>query len=476
LENVVDYLVVAAYFVGILAAGYVGLRMSRTTEDFLVAGRRLGPFMYIGAISAVVLGGAATIGGVALGYQYGISGAWLVISLAAGIIAIGLFFSTRLSRLGVYTVAETVGLRYGLSSRRLSALIVAFYALTVGVGQVIAIGTIFNVLLGLSPTVSILIGWSVIMVYCVAGGMWSITLTDVVQFCIMTVGIFFVLLPLAILRAGGFSGMAEELPASYFSPVAIGGATIFAYFLLFFFGFMIDQGNWQRVFTARSEKVAFWGCIASGVYCLLYGLAGALIGAAARVLLPNLANADNAFAEVAQAVLPTGLLGLVMAAALAAVMSTASGLFIGSSTVLVNDLYDTVVQGRRNNVRNNRIALVLVGVVALVLSFLLDSVVGAVTVAADLLAAALFVPVVGALFWKRATKAGALASMVVSSVVVVVFMFVSGLYANEPVIYGLLASLVVFVGVSLLTPRTSREDLTAWERRMEERPAVVEEA
>jgi solute:Na+ symporter, SSS family len=92
--------------------------------------------------------------------------------------------------------------------------------------------------------------------------------------------------------------------------------------------------------------------------------------------------------------------------------------------------------------------------------------VGAMTVAYDLLTGALFVPIVGALFWRRATAAGALVSMVVSSVVVVVFMAVDGLFANTPIIYGMVVSLVVFVAVSLLTPRPSEERTRAWERRL----------
>ncbi len=84
----------------------------------------------------------------------------------------------------------------------------------------------------------------------------------------------------------------------------------------------------------------------------------------------------------------------------------------------------------------------------------------------DLLSGALFVPIVGALFWRRATAAGALASMAAGSVVVVTFMVLDGLFANTPIIWGMLASLVVFVVVSLLTPRPSEERMRMWERRL----------
>jgi solute:Na+ symporter, SSS family len=465
-NQLIDYVVIALYFAVMIGAGYWGLRRARSADDYLVAGRRLGPFMYIGCLGAVVLGGASTIGGVALGYDNGISGMWLVFWIGMGVIALGILMSTRLSRLGVYTVSEMLQNRYGSASRLISAIIIAVYALMIAVTSTIAIGTVFNVVLGLSPTVAILVAGGIVVAYSVAGGMWSITLTDIIQFCIMTVGIFFLLLPLSISAAGGFSGMSEALPGSYFSLTAIGWQTIFTYFLLFFFGLMIGQDIWQRVFTARSPEIARWGSVAAGVYCLLYALAGALVGTAARVILPDI-QSDNAFARIATEALPAGITGLVLAAALAAVMSTASAGLLASSTILANDVYaGFIARGDHNKVLVSRATTLLVGIVVLVISLIVSDVVGALTVAYDLLSGALFVPIVGALFWRRATAAGAVASMAAGSVVVVVFMVVDGLFANTPIIWGMLASLVVFVVVSLLTPRPSEERMRTWERRL----------
>jgi SSS family solute:Na+ symporter len=464
--NVLDYVIIALYFAVMIGAGYWGLRRARSAEDYLVAGRRLGPFMYIGCLSAVVLGGASTIGGVALGYENGISGMWLVFWIGMGVIALGILMSTRLSRLGVYTVSEMLENRYGSASRLISAIIIAAYALMIAVTSTIAIGTVFNVVLGLSPILAILVAGGIVVAYSVAGGMWSITLTDIIQFCIMTVGIFFLLLPIAVARAGGFSGLQEALPGSYFSLTAIGWQTIFTYFLLFFFGLMIGQDIWQRVFTGRSPEIARWGSVAAGVYCLFYALAGALVGTAARVILPDI-QADNAFARIATEALPVGITGLVLAAALAAVMSTASAGLLASSTVLANDVYaGFVVRGDHNRVLASRVTTLLVGVAVLVTAIAVNDVVGALTVAYDLLTGALFVPIVGALFWRRATAAGALASMVAGSIVVVVFMVLDGLFANTPIIWGTLASFVVFVVVSLLTPKPSEERMRIWERRL----------
>jgi SSS family solute:Na+ symporter len=450
----VDYAVVIIYFAVMLGAAYWGYQRAKTADDYLVAGRRLGHPMFIGTLSAVVLGGASTIGTVSLGYQYGLSGAALVIMIGLGLIGLGVLLAGRLAKAGVYTVPELMAKRYGISAKLVSAAIMAAYALMIATTSTIASGTVFNSLLGVSTTVAILIAGGVVVLYCVTGGMWSLTLTDIVQFAVMTLGIFGLLLPFAVSEAGGFSGMSDTLPSSYFDPTAIGWNTIFTYFLLFFFGLMIGQDIWQRIFTGRDEKVMRTGTIVAGVYCIFYGIVGALIGAAAKVVLPNLSNPDEAFAQVTEAVLPTGLTGLVLAAALAAIMSTASAALLATSTILANDLL-SLVRPVKNALVATRVTTLFVGAAVVGVSLIVNDVVGALTVAYDLLTGALFVPIVLGLLWSRGTARAAVASMAVSSVVVVVLLLTSGLYSNDPIIYGLLSSLVVYVGVSLASaPRT----------------------
>lgn len=461
-----DLFVMGAYFICILVLGYLGLRLNRGDEDFLVAGRRLGPFMFVSSMSTTVLGGISTIGGASLGYQYGISGSVIVFMYSLAIIIMGLVFSGRLSRLGVYTLSETLGLRYGVSSKRISAITSTFYLIMVAVSQLLAMGTIFHTLFGLSPMVSILLGWAIIMLYSGAGGMLALTFTDVLMFCVMTIGVLFVLVPMGLSSVGGLSSLQNVLPATFFSPVGIGMSTIIAYFFIFTFGLLVDQSLWQRTFTARSEKVGRWGSVTAGIYCMIYGVGASLVGAIAKAKLPNLANADNAFAEIAGQILPSGLLGLVFAAALAAIMSTASAMFIGASTTITNDLYDDFARKSYNKIKMNRIFLVLVGIVVLIVTFNATSVVGAVTIAGNILVSSIFFPIVGAIFWNRATTPGALSAIIIGSIVTITLMFTHGLYANEPVIYGILTNFIVFVVGSLLTPPQSKEQMEAWNRKL----------
>ena len=149
-------------------------------------------------MAAIVLGGASTIGGVGLGYQYGISGMWLVVAIGVGILALSLLFAGQIQRLRVYTVSQMLELRYGPGSRVLSGLIMWGYTLMLSVTSTIAYATIFGALFNIGKVPAIILGGSVVIIYSTLGGMWSITLTDFVQFIIKTVGIFFILLPIAV--------------------------------------------------------------------------------------------------------------------------------------------------------------------------------------------------------------------------------------------------------------------------------------
>ncbi|WP_328452211.1 sodium:solute symporter [Streptomyces sp. NBC_00386] len=477
----VDYTVIVVYLAGMLAMGWWGMRRAKSKSDFLVAGRRLGPVMYSGTMAAIVLGGASTIGGVGLGYQYGLSGAWMVFTIGLGLLALSVFFSARIARLKVYTVSEMLDLRYGGRAGVISGVVMWAYTLMLAVTSTIAYATIFDVLFDMNRTLAIVLGGSIVVAYSTLGGMWSITLTDMVQFVVKTIGVLLLLLPIAVVKAGGFSEMKAKLPTEYFDPLGIGGETIFTYVLIYTFGMLIGQDIWQRVFTARGDRTAKWGGTVAGTYCLVYALAGAVIGTAAKVLYPKLPSADTAFATIVKDELPVGVRGLVLAAALAAVMSTSSGALIACATVANNDIWSRLRgavrrtedghERERDEVKGNRVFILVMGIAVICTAIALNNVVEALTVAYNLLVGGLLVPILGGLLWKRGTVHGALASVVVGGLAVIGLMAAYGILANQPVYYGLLLSLAAYVIVSLATPATDAAVLATWRERLAGRDA-----
>lgn len=472
-ESPMNVAIIVLYLVAMVAIGLWAARRASTTEDYRVAGRRLGPFFYTGTMSAVVLGGASTVGGIGLGYTYGISGMWLVLAIAIGLLILSVVFAGRLTRLRIYTVSQMLGLRYGEGiASRVSSVVMLAYTLMLAVTSTSAYASIFSVLFPIDRTGAILLGGLIVVSYSVLGGMWSITLTDMMQFLFMTVGIFLSLLPFSLSAAGGWSGLTERLDATFFAVDSMGLQSIATMFVVYGFGMLIGQDIWQRVFTARSPGVARWGGLSAAVYVALYGVAGALIGTAAAAVLPVLESPDDAFAMMAQEHVPAGLGGVVLAAGVAAMMSTASGALIASATVARVDvvpLIKTLISGgdeSRPSLRGDRAYLLVFGVLVTLASILVSDVVTALTIAYDILVGGLLVAILGGLVWRRGNALGAAWSMVAGSVGVVIGMFAFGVMANAPIYIGLGVSAVVYVVVSLASGRTDDAVLEAWDRRL----------
>ncbi|MGP9726922.1 sodium:solute symporter [Glutamicibacter sp. 287] len=488
----INGIIVAAYLAAMLLFGWWGKSRTKNSSDYLVAGRRLGPFLYTGTMAAVVLGGASTVGGVGLGYKWGISGMWLVVAIGAGVILLSLCFAPTLQRLKVFTVSQMLTLRYGSkSATNTSGMVMLAYTLMLCATSTSAYATIFLVLFDWEKWHAIAIGGAIVVVYSTIGGMWSITLADQVQFIIKTIGIFFLMLPFALNAAGGMAGIRERVDAEFFSFTGIGLQSIITYFVVYTLGLLIGQDIWQRVFTAKTPKVARWGGTTAGIYCIIYGAAGAIIGMAARVALPDIVGADSnqdvVYAEVATQLLPVAVGGLVMAAAVAAMMSTASGALIAAATVARADVtpfvaswFGKTVQANsdenpEHDVRANRIWVLLLGIVTVSLAILVDDVVAALTIAYDILVGGLLVAIIGGLIWKRGNGIGAAVSMAAGTVVTLGTMIIleiqaeekfAGVYANEPIYYGLIASALTFVIVSLLTRPTSAQVIEHWNQRV----------
>ena len=342
----INVAIVVAYLAAMLAFGWWGKSRTKNTSDYLVAGRRLGPFLYTGTMAAVVLGGASTVGGVGLGYKYGISGMWLVVAIGAGVLLLSLLFAPTLQQLKIYTVSQMLTLRYGVHATQISGIVMLAYTLMLCATSTGAYATIFVVLFGWERWLAIAVGGAIVAgllhhrrhVVHHPGRHGPVHHQDHRR-----------LLPDAALRAhaaGGMDGIRGRVDAEFFSITGIGVQTIITYFVVYTLGLLIGQDIWQRVFTARTPKVARWGGATAGIYCILYGAAGALIGMAAAVVLPDIEapGKDDVYADVAMNLLPLGIGGLVLAAAVAAMMSTASGALIAAATVARADVVP--VRGR----------------------------------------------------------------------------------------------------------------------------------
>lgn len=225
---------------------------------------------------------------------------------------------------------------------------------------------------------------------------------------------------------------------------------------------MVGQDIWQRYFTAKNLKTARTGGILVGVYSLLYSLAMVIIGMCALIVLPSIENTQNVFTSMAFETLPTGLLGIVFAAVAAAIMSTASGTLLASSTLITKDiLKDHFFKdiSDRQFLLLSRVTTLVIGIVAIVIALWIQELLVAIDVAYALLAGSIFIPIVFGLFWKRATAKAAFYSIVISAVVVLAGLAIEGLSSSNPILYGIAVNIIVMIVVSMMDRTEKPEEV-----------------
>jgi solute:Na+ symporter, SSS family len=456
--SVLDTGIILLYFVILIMVGFFGAKKAKTAEDYALAGRNLGLFIYLGCLSAVILGGASTIGTAKLGYTFGLSGIWFVFMIGLGIAVLGLFFIRQIYGANVTTISELLGRRYNKETRLLSALVSAIYTMMVAVTQIIGMGTIIHAVLGWNMTASMLIGGGIVLFYTILGGMWSVTMTDIIQFIVMTAGIFLIMLPMSLSHVGGFKALSDSLPASYFDFTSMGWNEIFQYFMLYTLGMVVSQDIWQRVFTARTTKIARSGAVYAGLYSFAYALALSIIGMCAVLVLPSMNDTQNVFAKMALEILPSGFLGLILASVCSALMSTASGTLLASSTLLSHDIlkqYWLKDISDKKFVLLSRLITLGIGVIAITFALWIQDVLVALDVAYAILSGAIFIPVVIGFFWKKATAKAGFYSIIISSLVVFGGLAVEGLSSTHPIMYGIATSLVSMIVFSYIGSTSS---------------------
>lgn len=449
--STIDIVIIALYFIVIIGIGFFAMRRVKTNEDYLVAGRRLSFPLFFGCMAAMALGGGSTLGSTQLGYEYGLGGIWLNVSIGIGLILVGFLITSKLSKLRILSVNEVVESSYGSTARVFSSILTLIYTLTLSVVQVIAIGSIINGVIGLDATLSMVLGGGIVILYTFVGGMWSVTLTDFVQFIVKTIGILILAPIFCISATGGLDSFMSQIPESFLSAGSMGFDKSFAYIVLYVPGLIIGQDIWQRIFTAKNEKVSKRGAIGAGIYSILYAFATVIIGISVAILLPNLANPQDAFVTGITTFLPEGIRGIVLGAAVAAAMSVSSGTILAASTVAYNDLYVRFFNKEKkasNEIAATRVCALLIGIIVMVCALWINDVLIGIDISYGYLSGCVFVPLVASFILKKFSPKAGLYSLAVSAVVVTVCFLTVGTSSSIPILAGMGSGLITYIIVN----------------------------
>lgn len=447
----IDFIIFAVYFVLLISIGILGVVKAKSSKKYMLADSNLGVFMLFGCLTAVFLGGSSTIGSSQLGYEVGLSGFWFVFAMGIGITFFGLFFLNKILNMNVLTISELLYRLFGNRVRIIGAMITAMYTLMISVTQVIAIGALLSVIFHWDLKIAILVGGGVVFIYTILGGMWTLSITDVIQFSVMTIGMFLIMLPVSLHSVGGIGTLVNVLPSSHLSFTNIGFKEIVGYFITYTLGIVVGQDIWQRFFTGETKRVAKVSGILVGLYSALYSIVMVVIGMCAFVLFPNIQNTQNVFTHMAFETLQPGLLGIVFAALGAAIMSTASGTLLASSTIIANDLLKPFffkTMSDKQYLLLTRLTTFGLAIIAMVISLWIKEVLVAIDIAYAILTSAIFVPVILGLFIKWITERAAFLAIIISIVTVFIGLAIVGPNSNLIIILAIILNAITLLGAS----------------------------
>lgn len=474
----IDYIIVFVFLIGMFYVGSIFYKWVGSSDDFYLAGRQLTPFILAAVLAATNVNLYSFVGQAGIAYKEGIQIIWQTWTGNMAMVISGLFVIPIFRRLRIRTIPEFLEKRYSKGVRTFVAFIwilrLTFWLGVVLYTAVIAAQTISGLT---SFTAWVLIFSVVVIIYTILGGMWSVAFTDVIQFVLMLGGAL-ILLPLAMNAVGWFPGMQSKLPEGALTLVKETGTYnwkfILAIFLLGIEWACVDQGLLQRAFGAESTRSVAKGLVLAGIITTPFALLWNLPGLAARILYPDLANADSAVPILITNLIPNIILGLVVVGLLSSQLSTISGNLNGVATIFASDVYENVINRKATDkdvLKIARIITLLTGIGMVLFAYLVPILGGAVNAYLTIIAIMdmpLFViAVIYGLLWKRVNWQGAVSGYISGAISGIIGQFFFGLDFNITTFITAGTTLIVTPIISLLTKEESNEKIEAiWKARI----------
>jgi SSS family solute:Na+ symporter len=459
--STIETVVIIIYFLGMILIGIIVTRKVKTSDDYLAAGRRLPFWLVTATLFATWWGGGTILGGSGEAFHGGFHavmydpyGAGLTLILA------GFLFMKVVHDAKVNTAAQFFSCRYGQWASTWSGiLMVPTYCLW-GAVQLVAIGKVFEFVLGWPYAITILIGTAIILIYTVLGGMLAVSWTDFFQVIILLIGLI-IIFPLSVKLAGGWAEVKAATPAHFFkifpaagsewAPPTLGGwAWWWAAILGVGLGTLAAPDLYQRAIVAKSGKVAVGASFTSGIGYWVLGAIPVWLAFVAITLIANggmpeaLATMINEDSEtlvlaLTRLVLPPVLSGIFIASLLAMIMSSGDSALFAPAAVLANDIWKPLWEKSTKKqltdkalMSAGRWSVIIVALIALLIGFFTETMYDLLVVAFQLLYHVLFFPIILGVYWKKANAPGAVAGMITGFLFIMIWMALSGTMFPEP--------------------------------------------
>jgi SSS family transporter len=462
-------IVTFSYFAIVLGVSAWGYFHTETEEEFLAAGRSIGPWVGGAVLAATQISAGTFVGTLGRHYLTGVAFTWIWFGLWAGWVVSAIFVAPKLRRFGALTVADYIGKRFASEGARTvsAGLIILTYTIYL-TAQFQAAGEIASAIFGIRPIVAMLVLLASTGVYTALGGVRSSSYIEFLQTLVMVLALLLAL-PVVISNAGGLRQLGEYVGS--LDPRITGWWFTWRELLAFgvAFGMSIAAAPYEmtRYYSMRDVSTVRKAIGISMGAQVLIGSSVMILGIGMRGIYPFLPSPDQASSIMASTVMSPLLGSLFLVAMMSAIMSTVNSILLVTGGAFAHDLYKRLINpaaSQRRLLLVNRASIVILGLVPFWFAMQKFGDVQTIVIEqAKFIASFFFVPVVLGLNWRRGTREGAIWSMAAGFIGCLVWTFTlqrgfarHGIDAAE---VGVTLSALVFVIVSRMTAPTPSENL-----------------
>lgn len=457
------YVIVGAYLVLVCGIGLYNYRRASTEEGFLAAGRSLGPIIGGATLMANQVSAGATIGMVGFHYFSGISYAWTWPLVWIGWVVAALFVAPRIRRIAGLTLPDFFAARFeSRTARGIAALfILVVYAVMLS-AQYQAGGLLFGLVGGMEYSRAVLLVAGITTAYTVLGGMYSNAYVGMLK-AILLLGSYAVAVPWLLDHVGSVRDIGEALSAidPRLTGNWFGWRQLIVISMAIGLGLAVSPYEISAIYSIQSTRATRMAIGYSFLFQACIGIGVLLFGLSMRVAMPQLPAPDLATPVLGMSILPPWIGLLVLLAAVVTFTRTGGAILLTVASAVSHDLYVELFRpgaSERARVLASRLAVITFSAIPVALALRQFDLVNFIVIwAAKLMVSFLFIPVVVGLNWRRATRAGAIASMLGGMITCLAWSQFGSPYflGLDPAEAGLLVSAAMMFAVSLLTSPAS---------------------
>lgn len=461
----IPLIIVIIYIVMLFGVSWYSTKLSKKdggAEGFLLANRGMPSIIIAVMVSGLAIGGASTVGVAESAYRKGISAGMYNAAWAAGAVVAGLLVVKRFRNMKITTVPELLGKSYGKTGKLIGVIGQLVIQITITALQYVAGGSILTAMLpgiftfktGMLTTAVVFVGITLI------GGYWAAGLSNIINVIVIYVGLIAGAIA-AVYNAGGMGQIVSALESNpsvpWFDPISgVGGAIVLAWFVVMITQALSNQAVVQISFAAKDEKAAKRGFLLAGLIIFPVGFIAAIYGIIATVQFPGLKNPALALPKVVMGLNPY-IAGCTLSGLWAADVSTAIGMLLGSSTLVVNDIVKVYIKSdfsKKQELMCSRIVVLIVSILTYILASTVVGILNTILIGLSLTTAFTIIILFTMFAPKFCKKSAAVATLLVGTLILVLWVFVPSTHVvSHPIFLEWPICLITFLLTSLLDKR-----------------------